>query len=69
MSEFLTEEQLKALEEVIAKARATLGIHRIQASEWEAYAYQLRDEVHWGVNGGPHDTNLAQGTVPLHKPS
>jgi hypothetical protein len=69
MSEFLSEEQLKALGEAIAKARATLGIHRIQAPEWEAYAYQLRDEVHWGVNGGLHDTNLAQGTVPLQKPS
>ena len=69
MSEFLTEEQLKALEEAIAKARASPGLHRVQAPDTEAYAFQSHDEVCWGVNGGPHDSNLAHGAVPLQKPS
>jgi hypothetical protein len=69
VSEFLTDEQLKALEEAIAKARGIPGIHRVQAADAEAYAYQFRDEICWGVNGGPYDANLARGAVPLKMPS
>ncbi len=68
MTAFLTPGQLKALEEAIDKAREASGIHRVPAADAEAYAYQLRDEIHWGVNGGPRDINLAGGSVPLTKP-
>jgi hypothetical protein len=53
MSEFLTEEQLKALERAIAEARAFPGVHRIEAPDGEDYAYQLRDEIVGVSMAGP----------------
>jgi hypothetical protein len=69
MSEFLSQAQLKALEEAIGRAWQNPGVHRVQAPDAEAYAYQLRDEIVWGVNGKEDERNLARGAVPLRKPS
>jgi hypothetical protein len=68
MDEFLTSKQLTALEKVIKKARAKPGIHREPTPNGEALAYKYVNEIQWAVNGGPHDTNLARGVVPLKQP-
>jgi len=68
VDECLTRPQLRALEKVIAKARADRGIHREPTSDGEALAFVYAGEINWAVNGGPHNTNLARGAVPLKKP-
>ncbi len=65
--EFLAEEQIKALEIAIQKARAERGIHRVPTADGEAYAYQFNAEVYWHVQG-PHNSNVAKGAVPLKRP-
>jgi hypothetical protein len=65
MDEFLTAGQRRALEKVIAKARAEGGTHREPTTDGEAYAYRCRDEICWGVNEDPQNINLARGVVPL----
>jgi hypothetical protein len=65
MDEFLTAGQRHALEKVIAKARVEGGTHREPTPDGEAYAYRCRDEICWGVNEDPQNTNLARGVVPL----
>ena len=65
MDEFLTAGQRRALEKVIAKARAEGGTHREPTTDGEAYAYRCRDEICWGVNEDRQNSNLARGVVPL----
>jgi hypothetical protein len=65
VDEFLTPAQLRALEKVITKARTARGVHRESLSDGEALAFQYAHEVHWAVNGGPHNANIARGTAPL----
>jgi hypothetical protein len=65
MDEFLTAGHRRALEKVIAKARAEGGTHREPTPDGEAYAYRCRDEICWGVNEDPQNINLARGVVPL----
>ncbi len=72
MDEFLTAGQRRALEKVIAKARAEGGTHREPTTDGEAYAYRCRDEIcwgvnedQWGVNEDQQNSNLARGVVPL----
>ena len=67
MDEFLTAQQLKALEKAIANARAAPGIHREPTPDGDALAYEFGDEIQWTVNGGPHNTTVARGAVPLKK--
>jgi len=62
---FLAPAQLRALEKVIAKARTARGVHRESLSDGEALAFQYAREIHWAVNGGPHNANIARGTAPL----
>ena len=65
MDEFLTAGQRRALEKVIAKARAEGGTHGEPTTDGEAYAYRCRDEICWGVNEDQQNSNLARGVVPL----
>ena len=67
-SEFLTPVQIAAVETAIRKARAQRGIHHVPMPDGEAYAYQFNKDIHWIVNGGPQNHNLAKGTVPLKPP-
>jgi DNA-binding CsgD family transcriptional regulator len=63
--EFLTEEEVAALEAAIGQAREEGGIHRKWAAGVEVFAYRFNGQVNWVIKGGPNDTNLAQGAVPL----
>jgi hypothetical protein len=65
MDEFLSPPQLRCLEKAIANARVARGVQREPTPDGEALAYQYADQIHWAVNGGPHNTNVARGTVPL----
>lgn len=68
VSEFLAEDQFKALETAIQKARAKRGIHRVPTSNGEAFAYQFNAEIYWHVQG-PDDSSIAKGAVPLERPA
>ena len=68
-NEFLTKPQLHALEAAIAKARAQPGLHKEELSDGEVYAYRTPRDIHWIVNGGLDGGNVAEGTVPLVKPT
>lgn len=57
---FLNEQQLAALEKVIAQARAAPGTHRELIPDGEAIAYQFHGDIQWTVNRGEH--NVARGT-------
>jgi len=62
--EFLTEEQIEALEMVIRAARSRSGMHRVPTRDGEAYAYQFNSDIFWHVEG-PDRINMAKGVVPL----
>ncbi len=67
--EFLTVEEIAALEAAIRQARDEGGLHRKWAGNSEVFAYTFNNHVNWVVKGGPYNKNLAQGTVPLSRTS
>jgi hypothetical protein len=67
-TDFLNEDQIKALEAAIRMARSRHGMHRVPTSEGEAYAYQCNAEIFWHVEGADR-ANMAKGIVPLVHPS
>ncbi|MBT3071116.1 hypothetical protein KKP04_09565 [Rhodomicrobium sp. Az07] len=67
-TDFLNEDQMKALEAAIRMARSKHGIHRVPMSDGEAYAYRFNSEVVWHVEGADR-ANMAKGIVPLIRPT
>jgi hypothetical protein len=67
-TEFLTPVQIAAVETAIRRARAQRGIHHVPMPDGEAYAYQFNKDIHWIVNGGAQNLNIAKGTVLLKPP-
>jgi DNA-binding CsgD family transcriptional regulator len=67
--DFLTAEEIAALEAAIRQAREEGGIHRKWAGENEVFAYRFNEHINWVVKGGAHNKTLAQGTAPLSRTS
>ncbi len=67
--EFLSAEEIEALESAIRRAREEGGIHRRWAGDNEVFAYRFNEHINWVVKGGAHNKTLAQGTAPLSRTS
>jgi hypothetical protein len=64
--ELLTPAQRAAVERVIVRARAQLGRQAESLPDGdEAYAYQSKGTIHWGLNSGTTGWCVARGMAVL----